>query len=332
MKGVVIAFSAGLLFSIGAFAAEEEKRPTAQLTFRVLTDAGDPVENAEIRAATFHHWQPGEGFGKDIMEEMRGATDVDGYVTFTFASLRGDVRYAASGGDAFYRTLGLNYRFEKAEAEIWTPWNPVIEVVLKPILKPVAMYARKVGEIESPLQMPETGKPIGFDLVVSDWVAPFGRGATADLVFKMERSFTDVEQPFEATLTVTFSNDGDGIQSVLAPPFVGSELKLPRFAPEHGYAPELVKRKARPAAGKPIEATTREDQNYFFRVRTVLDEKRQVKSALYGKIDGDIQFWANGKLRFTYYLNPDPNARNMEFDVKRNLLGQLPSLQQPTLP
>ncbi len=331
MKTALTTLAAMLLLCGGSHAAEE-KRPTAQITFHVITDEGEAVQDAEIWAATFHHWQPGEGFGKDVQTEMRGKTDADGNVTLTFPSLRGDVRYAASGGDAFYRTIGLKYQFKEAIGDRWEPWSPAIDVVLKPILKPIPMYARKVGEIESPLQIPEGGKAIGFDLIASDWVAPHGKGTTADLIFKLERRFTTIDAPFEATLTVTFSNEGDGIQSVLAAPFVGSELKLPRYAPEHGYASELVKRKGRPAPGTPIEATTREDQNYFIRVRTVLDEKKQIKSAYYGKIDGDFQFWANERLRFTYYLNAEANDRNMEFDVKRNRLGQLPELQRPSLP
>jgi hypothetical protein len=330
MKTYLNAIVATLLVCSCAFAAEE-KRPTAQLTFHVATDEGQAVKGAEIWAETFHHWQPGEGFGKDIKEEIRGKTDADGNVTLTFQSLRGDVSYGASGGETFYRTIGLTYQFKEAKGEAWAPWNPVIDVVLKPVLKPIPMYARKVGEPYA-LKLPEDGKAIGFDLVVSDWLAPHGKGATADLVFKMERRYTTVEEPFEATLTVTFSNEGDGIQSVFAAPFVGSELKLPRNAPEHGYVPELIRRTARPAADKPIETTKREDQNYFIRVRTVLDEKKRIKSALYGKIDGDIRFWANGKLRFTYYLNSDANDRNMEFDVKRNLFGQLPELQRPSVP
>ncbi len=331
MKTTLNTFLTALLLA-SSLPAADEKRPTAQLTFHVVTDEGQPVKDAEMWVATFHHWQPGEGFGNDVQTEMRGKTDADGNVTLKFPSLRGDVHYAASGGDTFYRTVGLSYQFKETKGERWDPWNPTIEVVLKPILKPIPMYARKLGEIEAPLGIPEDGKPIGFDLAASDWVAPHGKGTTADIVFKLDRRFTSIEEPFEATLTVAFSNEGDGIQSVLAAPFVGSELKLPRYAPEHGYTPELVKRKARPAAGKPIEANSREDQNYFVRVRTVLDEKRQVKSALYAKIDGDIQFWANGRLRFTYYLNPEANDRNMEFDVKRNRLGQLPELQRPSLP
>ena len=61
--------------------------------------------------------------------------------------------------------------------------------------------------------------------------------------------------------------------------------------PSTATLPELVKRTGRPAANKPISTGTREDQNYFFRVRTVFDEKKQVKSALYGKLLGDLEFW-----------------------------------------
>jgi hypothetical protein len=198
------------------------------------------------------------------------------------------------------------------------------------------MYVRKVGEMPNVFRMPETNKPIGFDLVKSDWVAPYGKGATADLVFELARRLTSVEEPFEATLKVTFSNEGDGIQSVFAAPFVGSDLKLPRFAPEHGYEPVLVRRTARAATDKPIETSTREDQNYFFRVRTVLDENKRIKSALYGKIDGDIRFDVingnPGYLLFTYYLNPTASDRNMEFDPKRNLFTNLKSTEQVTAP
>jgi len=60
-------------------------------------------------------------------------------------------------------------------------------------------------------------------------------------------------------------------------------------------------------------------------VRTVLDEKGNILSALYGKIHGDIT--VSGTLRetskiiFTYYLNPTPNDRNIEFDPNKNLFG-----------
>jgi hypothetical protein len=65
--------------------------------------------------------------------------------------------------------------------------------------------------------------------------------------------------------------------------------------------------------GEPRISNYDDKTNYFFRVRTVMDEKGDVKSAFYGKIYGDF-------LQFTYYLNPTPNSLNMEFDTHQNLL------------
>jgi hypothetical protein len=91
-----------------------------------------------------------------------------------------------------------------------------------------------------------------------------------------------------------------------------SELKSSREAPVGGYQPQWVQTDNR-LPGKPIKTNRDSHHNYFFRVRTILDEHGNVKSALYGKIYGDF-------MQFTYYLNPTPNHRNVEFDPKQNLL------------
>jgi hypothetical protein len=56
----------------------------------------------------------------------------------------------------------LTYQFKEVRSERWEPWNPTIDVVLKPVLNPIPMYARKVGEPQA-IRIPEDGKPIGFD-------------------------------------------------------------------------------------------------------------------------------------------------------------------------
>jgi hypothetical protein len=46
----------------------------------------------------------------------------------------------------------------------------------------------------------------------------------------------------------------------------------------------------------------------------------------YGKIHGPIRFWIEppeATLSMTYYLNPTPNDRNLEFDPKKNLFTDL---------
>lgn len=312
--------------------------PQAQVTFHVATDEGKPVQNVEVTASTFLRWQPGEGFGKDIYQDFKGETDEKGITTITFPSERGDVRYGIYDVPGYYATRNLQYRFKEAKEDQWQPWNPTIDVVLKPVVNPIAMYARKMGFITKPLELPQKNQSIGFDLVAGDWVAPYGKGGVADLVFKLEESFpyVSVDKPFHAILTVSFSNKGDGIQSVLVPINQGSELRLPRYASEDGYEPTLIKETGRATEGKPINSGIREDQNYFFRVRTVLDEKGNIKSALYGKIFGDITCDVinskTGLIQFSYCLNPNPNDRNMEFDPKQNLAGKLPFNERVTSP
>lgn len=310
-----------------------KERYTAQITFLVITDEGVPVPNIEVSASTFLFWKQGEGFGQDVYETTKARTNEKGVTTVTLASERGDCRYGIFAIPGYYATRNLWYQFRELENDKWQPWNPTVEVVLKPILKPVPMYARKVGEITAPCEIPVSDKPVGFDLQVGDWIAPHGQGRVSDLLFNVtERvTFVTTEKPFDLSLAITFSNEGDGIQSVRAPIDQGSELRLPRYAPESDYETCLLKRVAR-IEGKAIDTDISEDQNYFFRVRTVLDEKGRIKSAVYGKIVGDVQFWGNRRVRFTYYLNPAALDRNMEFDPRNNLFANLPSLQQVNAP
>jgi len=310
-----------------------EKTYPAQLTFKVTTDNGEPVPNVEIGASTFLRWQPGESFGQDIHQQFSATTDVDGVAVVRAESKRGDFGYRVKDTPGFYRDNGNSYNFKEVREGRWQPANLVINIVLKPVIKPVPLYARKVGD-GRPVKIPTLNKPVGFDLMIGDWVTPHGKGNTSDLTFTLTESVAYIEgtKPFDYVLTVTFSNEGDGIQSVLAAPHKDSELRLPRQAPENGYEPKLEKQMALFAEGEAMKYDIREDQNYFFRVRTVLDEKGQIKSALYGKIMGNVRFGVNRSVRFTYYLNPESLDRNMEFDRTRNLFDHLSSLESVSEP
>jgi hypothetical protein len=334
MKTIVAIISLVVFFGY----ASAEERPAAQFSFKATDDYGEPVVGATIGISTFHHWQPGEGFGKDISETFTGVTDENGMVTILGQSLRGDFSYGPRDLSGFYRGGGGEFVFKEKEGGKWQPWNPLIEINMKRIINPIPMYGKKVGELPNALEIPVLGEPVGFDLMKGEWVAPYGGGIVSDLIFKLTEQvpFRSTDQPFSLTLTVTFSNPQDGIQSVLVPLNTGSALRLPRFAPEDGYQPEMIKKMGRPAVGERIDPGTREDQNYFFRVRTVVDEDGKIVSAHYGKVFGDIACDViNSKtalLQFTYCLNPNPNDRNMEFDPKRNLFGPLPFNQRVTTP
>lgn len=301
-----------------AFQARAEEAPDAQMTFKVIDDTGKPLSGVEVGMATFIRHKPGPNFGSDVSDGPRAKTDEKGVVTLAYPSMTGEFGYGISQTPGCYYDQGGRYRFTTNKGGKWLPWNPMVEIVLKRILNPVAGYLKRVN-----LGMPAFGTPVGYDLMVGDWVAPNGKGSISDFVMTAVRDHRG-ELDFDYQLTISFSNKGDGIQPFQAPYYKGSLFKSPRFAPEDAYLTEWVQvRKRRP--GQPEETNYDVQNNYFFRVRTVLDEKGKIKSALYGKIYGDF-------MSFAYYLNPTPNDRNMEFNPQKNLFENLKSFEKPQDP
>jgi hypothetical protein len=303
----------------------------AQLRVKVLDDDNNPVIGIEVAVSTFRKHIP--DFGTDENKIVTQLTDANGIAILKFPCLTGEAAYGVRPFTGFYGNIGSQkIRFTDVVAAKWQPWDPTEEIRIKRILNPVPMYARRIEE----KPIPEQGKAIGFDLTIGDWVGPYGKGITPDFLFKFE-SKPEPEvpprepKPFDVTLTMSFPNDGDGIQSVFVPLRGVSELRLPRQAPLDGYQQTLVKHQQN-ERGQVPHIESRDDQNYFFRVRTKKDDRGNIVSALYGKISGNIRGGISGKLTFTYYLNPTLNDRNMEFDPKQNLFKNLPPLEQVSAP
>ncbi len=324
IKSIGIVALTVLAFSVQAY--------EGRITVHVTDESGIAVSNAQAVVQFENILPPGEGWGSGRPTEAKGLTDTNGNCTITGSSTGGSASIGVRKDGYYYGNAGT--LFTNTTLNRWQPWNPTVEVVLKQKGVQVPMYARRVDEIKIPAE----GKAVGFDLETGDWVAPYGKGETADFVFQLERKpepEVPVREipPFDVTLTVSFSNDGDGIQSVFAPPQVHSGLRLPRQAPADGYEPVLTKRKYK-ERGQAEQSDFRDDQNYFFRVRTKKDAQGNIVSALYGKISGDflVSGRGDGKLTFTYYLNPEPNSLNMEFDPSRNLFKKLPSLERVSAP
>jgi len=308
------------------FAKTNLMRYPAQMTIKVLDDDDHPIGGISVGASTFSKHIPGDNFGTDEHEIVTEVTDTNGVVTLAFSCITGEVAYSTRPFAGFYGNVGSqNFRFTGVTSGQWQPWNPTKEIHIKRILNPVPMYARRANEIK----IPTKGELLGYDLMVGDWVAPYGKGETSDFILKYEskpepKVPSRAYPPYDNALTVRFSNNGDGIQSFFAPQHSSSELRLPRQAPADGYESVLMKREYK-EPGQSAYTDFREDQNYFFRVRTKKDAQGNIVRALYGKISGD--FFVGGsddnKLTFTYYLNPEPNSRNMEFDPKKNLSQNL---------
>jgi hypothetical protein len=278
-----------------------------KVTLKVVDDDGQPVTSAKA----------GVGYYTNrVSTSINGLTDTNGIFTASHSSYGGELGFAAEKA-GYYTTripylLGFDYNATK--------WNPVQTLMLKKIVKPIPMYAKRIDA-----QPPADGKPIGYDLMVGDWVAPYGKGINPDILFTREYNRKSL-QDYDYKLTVSFPKAGDGIQEFLVPykNMEGSALRSPHEAPTNGYQPQIVRLNIS-HPGQKLIFDYDENRAYFIHVRTVLDENGNVKSALYGKIYGDF-------MQFSYYLNPTPNSRNVEFDPKRNLFKKLSDMEGVSQP
>jgi len=306
-----------------------------QITLKVANDSGIPVAGATVGVSCVQSKAPlavitAQNVGQKQIDVV---TDTNGLGVIRVPDVVDQhIWYGINPLPGYYYTSGGELKLERVRNGQWQPWNQTVDVVLKPIGVGVPMYAKKVSWKTS---IPENNKPIGYDLEIGDWVAPYGKGITSDLMFTLERHFTSVTQDFNATLKLTFPNDGDGIQSVRSDSS-GSALRIPRLAPENGYESKLVLQMYR-EGGKPIVGVLADtDQNYFFRVRTKRDDRGNIVSVRYGKIQGgigwDIFHSPTAQIQFTYYLNSKPNSRNTEFDPQGNQFKNLPPLERATAP
>lgn len=271
-------------------------------TVKVVDDAGQPVVGAKVRVS----------YSVYVKDPVSGSTDTNGVFIATHrdATEHLGINVEKPG---YYPSALTYYKGEFKPNR----WNPTITLLLKKKNKPISMYAKAVRA-----HVPDLDKPVGYDLTIGDWTAPYGRGVQSDFLFTAHFETNKSESDF--TLTVSFPNSGDGIQeftsTIYAQEGPYSELKSSQEAPTDGYQPDWVQTDNR-SAGKPIRTNQDPHHNYYFRVRTKVDNKGNIINAHYGKIYGEF-------MTFSYYYNPAPNDRNMEFDPAKNLIKNLKPLEE----
>jgi hypothetical protein len=301
----------------------QNEPPTREwhVTLKVVDEAGASVGGA--KASISYAVTPSAGQPRDsrASESITGFTDGNGGFKASHRDRSISLSLAVQK-DGFYQNyvvveLGPASRREPIK------WIPTVTILLKKIVQPIPMYAKKIRAAETPQIKNRT---MGYDFIIGDWIAPYGKGLKADITF-LDEFHGKAPYDYLSKLTVSFPNAGDGIQEfdVPYPVMQGSQLRSAHQAPPAGYQPQLIK-EASAHPGQPNKPSDYdESRGYFIRVQTILDSNGNVKSALYGKIYGDF-------MQFTYYLNPTPNDRNMEFDPNQNLLQNLPSADQVTAP
>jgi hypothetical protein len=303
--------------------------PEAKVTVRVVDENGSAVPDANVHIGFSQGGNAWIGAHKG--QTFHGVSSSSGCYS---AEARSEMSVGGSvEKEGYYRSF-WEYTFSGNYQEIkrWQPWNPTNTVVLRKIGNPIPMYARRIP-IEN--EIPVTDEPVGYDLMIGDWVTPQGKGQVPDFVFAVERRVAGWKD-FETHLSLTFSNPLDGIHALQEAGPKGSTFHLPRTAFETSYQVLWTNSIGYIPGRGHFQTQPRDCPGYLFRVRSVIDDKGKLVRAVYGKIKGPIVFDAResrtAHIGFTYCLNPTPNDRNLEFDPSRNLFTNLPPSQRVTEP
>ena len=265
---------------------------------KVVGEDGNPIAGANVAVS---YSIPPAGPDQPRYAEVKSDTDNNGMIFASHLDSSDSIGVAVESPG--YYTIHIGHQFYYDEKNR----HPNFTLLLKKVHQPIAMYAKAITFIKFPV----FNKPIGYDLMAGDWVAPYGKGITGDFLFT--ENHADAKSQY--TFTVSFPNPSDGIQGFTRDWNQGvSDLLSAHEAPVDGYKPQYLQTQM-----------PNPDRIYYFRVRTALDSQGNILSTHYGKIYGDF-------MQFTYYLNPTPNSRNIEFDPKQNLLRGLQSFEQVTEP
>lgn len=337
------------LFSVNTAAA-----PTAEVTVHVIDEQGAPIEHAKVQYGFRDRKGSFEYTDKNGIAHPSGSTNYyhisgdikkEGYYTslwgMDFVGPKGKYKNNISGVNGFRK---------------WEPHNPTIEVVMKKFINPIPLFVGKAAwpyrkYASTPAIIPVADTWVGYDLLERDWVAPYGKGVTPDFLFNLHRGDVEFDlynwpTSYNASLDITFPNDGDGIQEFYREVDRGSDLISDHRAPIEGYKNNLKlptdRKRTDPDAWKKPSIVERDKrgENYYFRVRTHKDVKGNIVSALYGKIYGAFtwdliaqdhiadpalgkkRYGHTGSVTFLYYINPKSNDTNLEYHRGNNLNTQ----------
>lgn len=319
------------MFLLGCVARGQTQH---ELTLKVSDDTGQPLAGAQ---ATIKFLKIG---GEDVNS---GPTDEKGEFSARTEMSLGTFLKAEKAGHYMAQVDNTGDFF------FYIPQgNATVPLVLPRILNPVPLHVLRLDYLPLPTQ----GEWLGYDLAAADWVAPHGKGKTADIRFRYHKEFKGYRSEganlararelsrvsaerrgeffsdeafkesagkWSGTLEVSFPGEKEGIVTEEKCYWFYGQLRLPHLAPETGYAPSL---RFESEIGVPYGKKDPRLVGYYLRTRVKLDADGDIISANYAKIYDEIRFDARGTVSFWYYFNPTPNDRNLEFDPARNLFPQ----------
>ena len=274
----------------------------AKECLRVIDHDGMPVAGARVWGGL----QTGDGYNDFI--PIRGTTDTNGeYVIQGKCTNRIRCDITKNGYyDSEFLVASYGYVHGVKDGK-WQPYGTKTEITLKKIINPVSTGFRYIDR-----KIPAYGEWMGYDLEEADWVSPWGNGKSPDAKIRFTSREVGVFD-FGYKMEVSFEHF----------PFAGAirrkKNEFSRFPSVYNavtndvYKSVIVFEVDKTGARKRIWDQLANDEYLIFRTRTKVNEKGELVSAHYGRIDGEWKFYElHGMWVRGIYFNVVPNDTNLE--------------------
>ena len=305
----------------GLFAILATSNAEIELSVKITSEDNAPIEGAKI-IADF------KGYLKEQRVTVSGTTDAEGCAIIKGCSKAKRINTSV---DVTVNAEGSYFTTVKSLSDNSRVYD--LNLTLRKRIKPIALYAKKAS-----LTIPIDDGWVAYDFKKGDLVEPHGLGKESDIFFKVSSLPTEDNGTIPTNagmgkMLVKFPNTYDGLIYEKAGFIATSEMVMPHQAHLEGYVDTLVREE--PAYHN---INRRRGVGIFMRVRSQSNEDGSLKQANYAKLNQDFRFdpresgWhvddqgkpkTYGHISFTYYFNPMPNDRNLEFDPDKNLFGEL---------
>jgi hypothetical protein len=311
------------LICLLACIASAQQGVQTRAVFIVKDDMGQPVGNAAITGGFRDFSNAGS------RDRFDGHTDSNGIFIAQGKAVVG-VGCRVSSASYYPAQSSKNLEYKRRQDgkgyESIDHWDVEIPILLKRIRNQIPMFMKGV---ENPYVSAFEGvgkyclgRTSSYDIVNGAFLPPYGKGEMSDIRFNWKMTIYSKDSDglawdYDTLCEISMTNVVDGICRGVPDGSESGQTGSAYFsdynAPVDGYTNTIPFYEH--VRGTKADSNDDKHYLYYFRIRTQTNALGQVTNALYGKIYGQI----NG--RFTYYLNPTPNDRNIEFDPAKNLFG-----------
>lgn len=307
----------------------------------VLEEDGVPIEGVDIEIGGSSDALILSNGAGALRDEVKGRTNSHGVFRTR--------RRLSSIPSSYCKIFKQGYYIAEGSADTMLHREDgALKAVMQAPKNPLPLFVKRIGRKLGSDAILANGESFAYDLVKGDFMPPFGEGQHADIVFlRLPQEYIgegfngrDLRAPrYKNTIKAIFQGDEANGMAVMPSPDAQAFLRI-RTAPEGGYLRELSFSESMAYDLQHREGLDR-NRCFCFRIRTERDEGGKIKSALYGKMYGDLGFLLDGEDRwmkkvggisFLYYLNPTPNDRNLEWDRKNNLCPNPGNLGNKLMP